>query len=398
VAHPIASCAEAEAFFFKYVSANDVGATGSHQAGFYMPRDSWKMFFHEPGERGENRDTWLHVQWDHGTTKSRFVWYGKKTRSEYRLTNGFQFLSPDNVGDLLVLAKKETDYYGFILQSDESIDEFLASFGLSPSDSGTVQFRRPSDDASLEEVIHPWARTFGGEFPSGEMLSSKAREFVRPLLAPPKSEIPVTAQSKGLDLDSLLLQWLDYEFRIFRIIEREKYGSLLARPFESVEDLIQISHTILNRRKSRAGNSLENHLRAIFQFLGIRFSFQETTEGSRRPDFTFPGKYYYDNPAFPSSALRFLGVKTTCKDRWRQILNEADRIPRKHLFTLQQGVSSTQLSEMWDCGVILVVPQKHKPFFPPAFQSKIMSLREFLDDLPEIPEGAEMLSKEYKLF
>ncbi len=41
-----------------------------------------------------------------------------------------------------------------------------------------------------------------------------------------------------------------------------------------------------------------------------------------------------------------LAVKTTCKDRWRQILNEAQRIKPKHLLTLQEGVSHRQFDEM----------------------------------------------------
>ena len=52
-----------------------------------------------------------------------------------------------------------------------------------------------------------------------------------------------------------------------------------------------------------------------------------------------------------------LVVKTTCKDRWRQILNEADRIPVKHLFTLQEGVSVNQFQEMCESNVRLVVPK-----------------------------------------
>lgn len=49
---------------------------------------------------------------------------------------------------------------------------------------------------------------------------------------------------------------------------------------------------------------------------------------------------------FPANKLVFLGAKTTCKDRWRQVLNEADRIETKYLFTLQQGISKNQLREM----------------------------------------------------
>ena len=33
---------------------------------------------------------------------------------------------------------------------------------------------------------------------------------------------------------------------------------------------------------------------------------------------------------FLSLVSSMLGVKTTCKDRWRQVLSEADRIPQKH--------------------------------------------------------------------
>lgn len=36
-----------------------------------------------------------------------------------------------------------------------------------------------------------------------------------------------------------------------------------------------------------------------------------------------------------------LAVKTTCKDRWRQILNEADKIHQVHLFTLGRSFSGS---------------------------------------------------------
>jgi hypothetical protein len=52
-----------------------------------------------------------------------------------------------------------------------------------------------------------------------------------------------------------------------------------------------------------------------------------------------------------------LAVKTTCRDRWRQILNEADRIGTKHLLTLQEGVSENQYQEMAQAHVRLFVPE-----------------------------------------
>lgn len=73
-----------------------------------------------------------------------------------------------------------------------------------------------------------------------------------------------------------------------------------------------------------------------------------------------------------------LGAKTTCKDRWRQVLNEANRIPEKHLFTLQRGVTSNQLKEMRDEHLTLVVPKENKALFAPEFRDGLMSLSEFI--------------------
>ena len=81
---------------------------------------------------------------------------------------------------------------------------------------------------------------------------------------------------------------------------------------------------------------------------------------------------------FPAKDLVFLGAKTTCKDRWRQILNEADRIGDKYLFTLQQGISKNQLSEMKSEHVTLVVPEAYRQSFPTEFRTDIKSLSSFI--------------------
>jgi len=51
-----------------------------------------------------------------------------------------------------------------------------------------------------------------------------------------------------------------------------------------------------------------------------------------------------------------LGVKSTCKDRWRQVLAEADRIDQKHLLTLEAAISINQTAEMQSKQLQLVVP------------------------------------------
>jgi hypothetical protein len=76
-----------------------------------------------------------------------------------------------------------------------------------------------------------------------------------------------------------------------------------------------------------------------------------------------------------------LAAKTTCKDRWRQVINEADRIETKHLLTLQEGVSEGQFKEMQDAKVQLVVPEELHKSFPKEVQPHLMTLESFLADI-----------------
>ena len=76
-----------------------------------------------------------------------------------------------------------------------------------------------------------------------------------------------------------------------------------------------------------------------------------------------------------------LAAKTTCKDRWRQILNEADRIPTKHLLTLQEGVSENQFQEMVEANVKLVVPQGLHESYPEWVRPHLISFESFIADV-----------------
>jgi len=71
----------------------------------------------------------------------------------------------------------------------------------------------------------------------------------------------------------------------------------------------------------------------------------------------FPGGGEYHDPTFPTAKLTMLASKTTTKDRWRQIVKEADRISEKHLITLEPSLSEGQTQQMAESKVRLVVPQ-----------------------------------------
>lgn len=370
----ISDCQESEGFFFKYISANDTGSTGAHQAGFYMPKDIWPLFFKKPGQKGENKDSWVKIRWSNRIeTDSRFIWYGKGTRSEYRLTNGFTFLEDENVGDILILIKKEEDFFNaYLLNTEDEIDAFLGAFNLSPNDAYKLQIPSKKYESDLSDLFIEWIASLKVDFPESKIISAKAREFANRAM-----------NRSNANYDNVLLSWIDTEYSLFKYIENDRYKEYIIKPFDSVESLVMTANSILNRRKSRAGHSLENHLSYIFNENMIPYSAQAVTEQNKKPDFIFPDIELYRKITFPGNEMTFLAVKTTCKDRWRQILNEADKIEVKYLFTLQQGISSKQLDEMDKYNVRLVVPEKYKKDYPKDFIPKIMNLHGYIDYLKQ---------------
>jgi hypothetical protein len=114
---------------------------------------------------------------------------------------------------------------------------------------------------------------------------------------------------------------------------------------------------------------------------GTDFEHGPQSDPGKRPDFLFPSQTAYRDPSFPVARLRMLATKTTCRDRWRQVLNEADRIAVKHLLTLQEGVSEAQFREMTLANVQLVVPEPLLEKFPRGIRADIQTLESFLGDL-----------------
>ena len=72
------------------------------------------------------------------------------------------------------------------------------------------------------------------------------------------------------------------------------------------------------------------------------------------------------------------------KDRWRQILNEAERIPTKHLLTLQEGVSVAQFNEITEAGVILVVPKSIIPSYHISIQPHLLTFDSFVREIRQL--------------
>lgn len=368
---------QSKAAWCRYITGNDTGATGSHQAGFYIPKCASGLLFDEPGHKGENKEKTVQIKWqDDFITESCMKYYGQGTRNEYRITRfgrGFPFLQDDNVGDLLIIAKfTEEDYTGFVLSRDEDIDEFLATFNLAPDQTNQLidiaGIVKP--DVKIAQLLQDFANCFNS-FPETRVMAAGARDCFN-------RAFDIEEDTLKTKPDEILLNWVDTEYRLFKFMEEKVYADVMSKPFGNIDSFVQIANEVLNRRKSRAGKSLEHHLSDIFNHNQLVFEEQAVTEENKKPDFLFPNAECYHNLQFPADNLIVLGAKTTCKDRWRQVLTEADRVDEKYLFTLQQGISKNQLREMHDSRLTLVVPHNYIDSFPKEYQNEISDLSGFI--------------------
>ena len=370
--------------YCKFLSGNDTGLTGAHQAGIYISKPSISILFDTPGEKGSNKEKWVKIKWQNNlVTDTRFIYYGQGTRNEYRITNfgrGFPFLRPEYTGALFVLVQKSReDYQGFFLNTEDEINQFLDAFGISPAETNClIEMTQVRPEARERAEFDRFIESLDTDFPLSEAMSAAARQI--------QDKVYDHAEYIFTNPDVKLLDWTNMEYKLFRAIEYARYGSIITNGFPTVEEFINTANAVLNRRKSRAGKSLEHHLSAIFSKNRLQYKSQAITEGNKKPDFIFPSQEAYHDLTFPTDRLVSLAAKTTCKDRWRQVINEADRLRDrpKYLCTLQQGISPAQMDEMQSENVILVVPKPYISSYPADRQDRIWTLSQFVNYVREM--------------
>jgi len=212
---------------------------------------------------------------------------------------------------------------------------------------------------------------FGINFPTTRVFSQLARDSL-PEIVP------------AIDCaDDVLLAWLEREEKLFRRLERRVVSQRLQNGFMNngnadIDSFISFSLSVQNRRKSRAGQSLENHLEALFQARSISYSRGAVTENRNKPDFLFPHIDCYQDDCFSADFLTMLGVKLTLKERWRQVLNEAERIDIKHLITLEPAISKYQTDQIRAANLQLVIPKSIHATYRETQRKQLITVTDFL--------------------
>ncbi|MFC0513108.1 type II restriction endonuclease [Mucilaginibacter angelicae] len=324
------------------------------------------------------------------------TWYDARenhpTRTEYRFYySGNEVLSAAKANDLVVVGKTGNDQLAVIVapQFSTSEKQLLWLFGIEEAASRFIVKDLSGDKRDLgfagryilsslgmehedtaPDYLEDIIKRFGYSFPTTKEFSAYARSTL-------KDVSPVEQP------DETLMAWLEREELLFKTLEKVIVKEQLIKGFgvdgTDVEEFIKLSLSIQNRRKSRAGFSFENNLAILFSLNKIHYSHGAVTERNNKPDFIFPGIRYYHDPLFDTRLLTMLGLKTTAKDRWRQVLSEAAKIPHKHLITLEPAISRNQTEEMIANNLQLVIPSPLYSTYSVAQQKQLLTLKEFIE-------------------
>lgn len=167
-------------------------------------------------------------------------------------------------------------------------------------------------------------------------------------------------------------------------LERLIVEDQVKKGFNDVDEFVSFSLSVQNRRKSRMGYSLQNQLAALFDLHKLKYELQGLTEGKNRPDFLFPSSQSYHDANFAPSPLAMLGAKSSLKERWRQVLTEAEKIPNKHLCTLEPGISTPQTDDIKSHGIQLVIPNSFHKTYTDNQRQSLWTVSEFIEYIKKI--------------
>ena len=386
----------------KTLKATEVDPRTSH-GHEYQGVDAFRQFLGTPSEKTNIPVAYVWLTDDSVPIKNVLTgtWYNSRAKkdfrsAEYRLyypTAAEEIVWRASPGDTLFFCKPKTGpllamscpaessiekqlFWLFGLQAAEKFGENQLDLTRDPGKELDFAARYILELIGIEVSITDgkWLerllKAFGPKFPSTEVFSKFARDNVAGI-------DPINAP------DDALLEWIDFEERLFRTLEHHVVAERIKAGFENhkevdVNGFVSFSLSVQNRRKARVGLALEHHVEAILIANHIQHERGATTENKSKPDFLFPGSAQYRDLRYPAARLAMLGTKSTCKDRWRQILSEANRIETKHLLTLEPSISEPQTDEMKGKNLKLVLPTRLHVTYKPSQKPWLMSFREFI--------------------
>jgi len=152
--------------------------------------------------------------------------------------------------------------------------------------------------------------------------------------------------------DGIYEKYLQKQYEAGQLVinGRIKTGSI------DFNELDKLFLSISQSRKSRAGKAFEFTIQVLLESLSYPFSDQVVIEGAK-PDYVMPSEEYFRKQ--PLDSIVFT-AKRTLRERWRQVVTEANKGYGYFLATIDENISSNQIQQAETHKIYIVVPKSLK--------------------------------------
>jgi len=122
---------------------------------------------------------------------------------------------------------------------------------------------------------------------------------------------------------------------------------------------IKFEKSASQMRKARAGSAFELYIQKILSKMGIpsEKSTGKLREELNRTDLVVPNR---ELAAKQPDRAKFLSIKTTLAERWKQVVPEQNRGWAIYLLTLDDSISSSKARDIDKSGIVLFVRDELK--------------------------------------
>ena len=373
---------KAERAYCKFISAGDTVQMREKPAGIYVGKKAQEILFHHPLETGKNQEREVTMIWqDRIELKNRFIYYGRRLRNEYCITQfpeKFPYLQENLIGSLFVMMEETAERYrAYVISGEYEVRSVLTAFHLSPVETDSLISKKMLQPFALEKfAIRNFIKELNGIFPTNEVLSEGARKIYHEIYNLGKEEITMP--------DRIYLSWLKMENRLFRLVENEFYLQEIENAKYSLDTFLEKAEEIKQKRYERMKNSMFDHLKEIFLRNGQKVFVENKGENGEKNKLIFSVTSKKDKEEKEWKWI--LNIQMLCKDSWNYELERSSGDQTIYLFTLQQGLAREVLLEMEKKRIVLVVPKEYIGCYPADKKYKIWSIEKYMEYLDSVAE------------
>jgi hypothetical protein len=366
----------------------------NHEGKHFIPDRYYRIHTYWLDEDGKWSEVYTGGDWRRQSKFGRSY----KDRIEMRITGGMprHLFSDLNPGSLFVIARcrgsryaKDYHYYCIVIDSDDpDYKKFLKRFViLDPPLSDIIDLRdfQPEPFATAPEIASDLMnqpllellehRESGYKLPTvDELIRKTIREYEskvgQDLIAYlAETRYPGNTFREIMDLGFNILkeeQKKVYPQRLFNILGAALLNKQLTRELlmgilsENLENVREVFKSLNASVYSRAGNAFERYIRMWLKAFSIPFE-KGKVDGERIPDFILPTIEYYMNIEQRGlDDAMLLSAKTTCRERYTEILSEGNHVHTRYLATLDNAVPAKSIKKMEGYRIVMIVTEKDK--------------------------------------